>query len=168
MKRAVQSIIVLTAICLLTTVILATINYITSPIIEAAEKEAEIEALKIVLPSGKDFEELSVEGDLPDSINKIYKETSGDGYVFRMTVKGYSKGLTVLCGVSTEGRVTGAVCLSSSETLGHEKDYGESFIDLDASSVPSVDTVSGATMTTKAYRSAVSDALSAFETIKSK
>ena len=64
-----------------------------------------------------------------------------------------------MCGVSADGTVTGAVCLGSSETLGYEKTFGESFTGKDAAGVDAVDTISGATKTTAAYKNAVKDAL---------
>ena len=66
-----------------------------------------------------------------------------------------------MCGVSADGTVTGAVCLASTETLGFEKTFGESFTGKDAAGVDAVDTISGATKTTTAYKNAVKDALNA-------
>ncbi|MBQ7334164.1 MAG: FMN-binding protein [Clostridia bacterium] len=67
----------------------------------------------------------------------------------------------ILCGVNADGTVSGATCLASTETLGYEKTYGENFIGKNMEGVDGVDTVSGATKTTGAYRSAVKDALNA-------
>ena len=67
--------------------------------------------------------------------------------------------MVIMCGVSTDGVVTGAVCLSSNETLSKEKTYGENFASKDAAGVESVDTITGATKTTEAYKNAVKDAL---------
>ena len=61
--------------------------------------------------------------------------------------------------------MTGAVCLSSSETLGYEKTFGDLFKGTDADGISDIDTVSGATKTTEAYKNAVSDAFAAFETL---
>ena len=69
--------------------------------------------------------------------------------------------MILMCGVHASGTVTGAVCLSSNETLGYEKTYGEGFKDKDAAGVDAIDTVAGATKTTGAYKSAVKDALNA-------
>jgi uncharacterized protein with FMN-binding domain len=66
-----------------------------------------------------------------------------------------------MCGIRADGTVSGATCLSSGETLGYEKTFGESFKDLNAEGVAAVDTVAGATRTTGAYRAAVQDALNA-------
>ena len=68
-----------------------------------------------------------------------------------------------MCGVNADGKVTGAECISSGETLGKEKTYGSVFNGCDSESVSSIDTVSGATLTTKAYKNAVADALAAFD-----
>jgi Na+-translocating ferredoxin:NAD+ oxidoreductase RnfG subunit len=57
--------------------------------------------------------------------------------------------------------VTGAVCLSSNETLGYEKTFGENFAGKNAEGVAAVEAISGATKTTAAYRDAVKDALNA-------
>lgn len=166
---SIKSVIALTVICLVTAFTLGFINYLTAPRIEANEREKENKALMQVLPSGKEFTSLSTDGlDIDKSITAVYRETSGEGYVFKITVKGYKSGMTILCGIGADGKVDGAVCLSSSETLGHEKTYGDRFADKDISSVSSVDTVSGATKTTSAYRKAVRLSLEAFNIIENR
>ena len=67
--------------------------------------------------------------------------------------------MVIMCGVNAEGIVTGALCLSSNETLGKEKEYGANFTQKDAAGVEGVDTIAGATKTTEAYKNAVKDAL---------
>ena len=67
--------------------------------------------------------------------------------------------MVIMCGVDANGNVTGAICLSSNETLGHEKTFGEKFTGKDAAGVDAVDTFSGATKTTAAYKNAIKDAL---------
>ena len=160
---ALKSVIVLTAICLITAALLGAINYITSPIIEKAEYEKEQAALKEVLPEGEDFTALDLSKlSLNEKIKAAYSEKNG-GYAFRVTVKGYKSGMTVLCGIDSEGKVSGATCLSSSETLEAEKTYGKNFIGKNTGDVMSVDTVGGATKTTAAYREAIKIALEAYE-----
>ena len=66
--------------------------------------------------------------------------------------------MVIMCGVSTDGVVTGAVCTSSNETLGKEKTYGEVFADKNAEEVEATDIIAGATKTTEAYKNAVKDA----------
>ena len=60
----------------------------------------------------------------------------------------------------------GALCISSGETLGYEKSFGENFKGLALDGVEKIDTVAGATKTTAAYRAAVADALRAAEILR--
>lgn len=162
MKKSIQSIAVLTIICLVISALLAAVNYVTAPIIEKAEAQKANEALLVVMPDGEEFEELSVSDyTLPATVTNVYREASGD-YVFKMVTTGYSSGLTVMCGIDKNGNITGAVCLSSGETLGYEKTYGDNFIGLNSDTADGVDTVSGATKTTSAYKNAIKDALNSF------
>lgn len=165
MDKSIKSVIVLTAICLITALLLAVVNGVTAPIIDEAEKRAEYDALKVVFPEGDGFSPVDTGEGLPESVKKIYAESSGKGYVFRMTVSGYASGMNILCGISSDGSITGAVCLSSSETLGAEKTFGGAFKGLFKDDVSKVHTIAGATLTTEAYRSAVEDAFKAFEII---
>ena len=66
-----------------------------------------------------------------------------------------------MCGVNADGTVSGTKCLSSSETLGYEKTYGENLVGKTSETVDEVATIAGATKTTAAYRNAVKDALNA-------
>ena len=162
MKKSIQSVVTLTLICAIIGALLAAVNFVTAPVIEKAEAEKANEALLVVMPNGEGFTELSLSDyKLPATITNVYSEKSG-GYIFKMVTTGYSSGLTVMCGIDKDGKITGAVCISSGETLGYEKTYGESFKGLDASSADDVDTVSGATKTTAAYKNAIKDALLAF------
>ena len=142
-------------------VMMAITNAITAPIIAQNQAAAQNDALKVVMPHGEGFEKMDVSGyTLPATVTEVYSEAGG-GYVFQLTTTGYSTGFVILCGVNADGTVSGATCLASTETLGYEKTYGENFIGKNMEGVDGVDTVSGATKTTGAYRSAVKDALNA-------
>ena len=161
MKKSVQSTIVLVAICAVMAILLALTNSITAPIIKKNQDAAANEALLIVMPDGEGFEKMDISGyELPATVTEVYKEAKG-GYVVTMTTAGYGSGFVIMCGVSADGVVTGAVCLASTETLGHEKTFGENFTGKDAAGVDAIDTISGATKTTSAYKNAIKDALNA-------
>ena len=160
MKKQLKSIIVLVCICSVISVLLALTNSFTAPIIEESKKAAANEALLVVMPEGSGFSEVDLSAyTLPATVVKAYKEANGRGYVFELETTGYGSCFRIMCGVSAEGIVTGAVCLSSNETLGHEKTFGNNFKGKDADGVSKVDTISSATKTTAAYRQAVTDAL---------
>lgn len=160
MSKSLKSIIVLVSICGMIALLLALTNLITAPLIEENQRLATEQALKEVMPEGEDFETVTSTVSLPESVREIYREKNG-GYVLKMKTAGYASDFMILCGVRADGTVSGAVCLSSNETLGYEKTYGENFADRDLEGVGAVDVISGATKTTAAYRAAVQDAINA-------
>lgn len=165
MKTQIKTVVALVAICAVVAVMMAATNYITAPLIKKNEELAVNEALRQVMPEGEDFEKIDIGAlSLPETIVEAYSEKGG-GYVFKLNTTGYSSGLVIMCGVGVDGKVSGAVCLASTETLGYEKTYGDVIKGVSAQSVDSVDVVSGATKTTAAYKNAVKDALLAFETL---
>lgn len=161
MKNYLKSILSLTVICMVVAGLLAGVNSITAPIIEKNQSAAANEALLVVMPNGSDFKAVNIaDYTLPSSVLEAYTEAGG-GYVFKLTTSGYGPDMIIMCGVDAKGVVTGAVCLSSNETLGHEKTYGEKLKAATIDTIDSVDTISGATMTSQNYRNAVKDALNA-------
>jgi Na+-translocating ferredoxin:NAD+ oxidoreductase RnfG subunit len=163
MKKYIKSVIALTLVCGVMAVILAVTNYFTSAKIKETEQEAAKKALIDVMPEGDSFEEVDISAySLPESIQKVHKESSG-GYVLEVVTKGYGSGMVIMCGIDSDGVVTGSVCLKSSETLGYEKTYGEKMIGKNADTLDSVDTIASATLTTTGYKAAIADAFDAVE-----
>ncbi len=161
MKNHLKSVITLTAICAVVSILMAATNYITAPIIEQRKSEAANAALKQVLPDGEGFEELNINDyELPETITKAYSEKNG-GYVFELTTKGYSTDMVIMCGINADGAVVGATYLSGGETHSIKETYGERFKGKTFDDVESVDTKSGSTLTTTAYKYAIKDALGA-------
>lgn len=161
MIKNLKSIITLVCICAVMALALAVTNFITAPIIEKNQAAAANEALLLVMPDAESFENVDLSGyTLPATVVEAYKANNG-GYVFRLKTAGYGSDFIIMCGVSADGKISGAVCISSNETLGHEKTFGETFKGKDAAGVDAVDTIASATKTTAAYRSAVKDALNA-------
>ena len=161
MKKSLKSTLTLVCICSVIAIALAFTNYITAPIIEKNENAAANEMLLVVMPDGESFEKIDTSVyTLPSTVTEVYKAQNG-GHVFKLTTTGYSTGFSIMCGVNADGTVSGAVCLASTETLGYEKTYGDGLAGKDLATIESVDTISGATKTTAAYRSAVKDALNA-------
>ena len=157
--------IVLTCICVIVALLLAVVNTITAPKIEQLQYEKEQAALAKVYPNGNNFVDISTEG-LPDIVMKGYTEDGG-GYVFQMTVTGYKSGLIIMCGIDTDGNVTGADFIKSSETLSAEVGLGQSYIGQNSDSFEPI-LVSGATKTTNAYANAIKAALEAYEILADK
>ena len=165
MKSYLKSVFALTLICAVIGIALAATNGLTLPIIKINETETVQKTLKVVMPEGADFEILDITNiTLPETVTEVYTETGG-GYVFKLETSGYASGMVILCGVDKNGLVTGAACMSSGETLGYEKTYGDTLVKRTLNSIDSVDTIASATKTTTGYKNAVKDALSAADVI---
>ena len=160
-KDKIMPTVVLSVICAVVALLLSAINMVTGPVIEAARNAAANEALLVVMPEGKDFEELDVTAlGLSESVTNVYKEASG-GYVFRVTSTGYKPGMTVMVGINAEGQITGSKCIETQDTFGKEPELdntynGQSIADF----TPNM--IGGATMTSSGYRDAVNTALQSF------
>ena len=153
---------VLSCIYMAVALILSAINMITGPIIEAQRAAAANGALIEVMPDGTGFEEIDISAlGLPEVITNAYKETSGKGYVFRVTSTGYKSGMVIMVGIDAEGKITGTKCLETQDTFGKEPQIdntynGQSIADF----APNM--ITGATMTSIGYRDAVNNALQSF------
>ena len=159
MNKYIKCVLSLTLICAVIATLLAAANYITAPVIAANEAAAANEALLVVMPNGEEFTAVDlVAYTLPKSVDEVYTEKNG-GTVVKLTTTGFNPNMTIMVGVNADGTVSGATCLSSEETLGYEKTYGESVMGATVDTIDAVDTVAGATKTTGAYRAAVKDAL---------
>ena len=128
MKNYIKSVVALTVICAVVAMLLAVTNFITAPIIEENASAQANDALAIVLPGGEGFTPVDLSTyELPATVTEAYTEAGG-GCVVKLTVAGYGPDMVTMCGVNAAGEITGATCLSSNETLGYEKTYGDSAI----------------------------------------
>ncbi len=165
MKNIMPSV-VLGTICLVVALLLSLVNSVTAPVIEAAQNAAANEALIVVLPEGKNFEEFTLDEKYPAAITKGYK--ADGGFVFQATVTGKSAGLIVLCGISSDGKIVGTQVIADQETDDYDKNVFPAVQGTDgAYKGMDINTfapylVSGATLTSKAYGDAVKAALQAF------
>ena len=159
MKKYIKSVVALTAICAVVAILLAVTNFITAPVIEKNASSAANEALAVVLPEGKDFALVDLSTyELPATVTEAYSEAGG-GYVVKLTTSGYGNDMVIMCGINAAGEITGATCLSSNETLGEEKTYGDTAVGVNLDTIEGLATVSGVTKTTQGYKDALKDAL---------
>lgn len=163
MKKSVKSILVLVCICATVSILLALTNSITAPIIEENEQKNANAALLEVLPDGGSFEQVDISSfTLPSTVTQAYRAENG-GYVIKLNTTGYASGMVLMCGISSDGKVAGTKLIASGETPSvggaAASTFAGAVLGKDIGSIDSVDTISGATKTTAAYRSAVKDAL---------
>ncbi len=161
MTKSFKSIIVLTVACLIMAFALGAVNLLTEDTIAQNETERANLAKRQVRPGAEEFKAVNIEKyEFPETVEEFYTDDIG-GFVAVLLTSGYQSGLKIMCGIDSEEKVTGAVCLASNETLGKEKAYGSNLLGKNLTDIDTVDTVGGATMTTAAYRGAVKDALGA-------
>jgi len=162
----------LTLICLVVSGALAIMETITSPIIISAAAERAQEAMNAKIPAAEGFEEIELYrfDGIPSSVREAYRTTNDVGYIFIAVVNGFSGDITVICGVDNDGRIIACATLSHTETKGigtilEMESFLGPFRGLD-SQLEGIDTVTGATISTRAYIHAIEDIMEAFEIIK--
>ena len=156
---------VLGAISIVIAALLALVNSITAPKIQYNNDKKAEAALVEVLPDNSDFSDVALTDNLPESIDLVKKSAQG-GYVFRAVVIGKFEGFTVMIGIDQDGKIAGTKCTANQETPSYSKpvfDKTESgyYVGMTESSFDAF-IVSGSTLTSSAYASAVEDALTAF------
>lgn len=164
-----KPIVVLTSICIVVSALLAMTNGLTAPIIEQARQAAAIATRKALLPDATGFTELST---TVENVESVHADDGGSGYVIVVTGTGYHGELPVTVALDAQGRLIGIHVDSSGETAGvGSKVGGEDFLaqylgQTGATVSDGVDTLSGATISSKGVTAAVKDAFSAYEEIK--
>lgn len=186
MNETLKNALILFAITLVASVLLAVASQVTAEPIEVQKAKQRDEAFAAVIPNAT-FEELTdVSLDGYEKIDAIYAAMDGDeviGYTFKMiTNEGYSAGIEMVVGISTEGVVTGIDVMKHSETPGlgakaDEEPFKGQYIEKPltdltvvkgaASADTEISAISGATITSRAVTNAVNDAIKFYnETLK--
>lgn len=169
-NEIVKPVLVLVCICLVVTALLAYINSVTSPIIAKAEQEKTEQAMSEVLTEAEGFRPVEVD-NLPDRVTEIYSAENGSGYVFMLTTKGYGGDMKLICGIKSDGTIEQCKTLSHSETSGlgsktAEDPYRNQYCGKSSDTLSEVDAISGATISSTAYKNAIVDAFKAFDMVK--
>ena len=170
-KEIFLPIIVLVLICVVIGGAMAAINLITAPKIEEAQKQKEAEALSVVLPENQGFTKQEI-ADLPESIVAIYSDNGSKSLAVMLSVKGYdsSNPMSVAVGFDENGKITKCFVIScNGETKGiGSKVSNEDFLAQfhGKSDVSTVDTISGATISSSAFKEALSDACAFVEAFR--
>ena len=168
----VQPILILTLICVAASALLAWVNGITKTIIEEAEAAIAAEARQEVLPDADGF--TAVDAALPEGsfVTEVYQANNGAGYVFMITCNGYGgkNTMNLICGIGPDGKIVATKTLSHEETAGlgsktTEDGFRSQFVGEDAS-LANVDTISGATFSSKYYIEGITSAFEAYELVK--
>ncbi|MBQ9106909.1 MAG: FMN-binding protein [Clostridia bacterium] len=159
----VNSVVVLTSICLIASVVLAVTNMVTAPVIDAAQEDATAQAMKRVLPEAKSFVEVMPDG-AAETVKSVNKDTGGKGYVVTLSTKSqYSKSdMQIAVGVSADGKIVDIEITNYAETKDFGEEYPKDYIGKDADTLSSVDNVAGVTFSSSVFKDALNDALEAY------
>ena len=173
-NTTVKSIVVLVAICLVISAALAIVNHFTAPVIEDAAMKRENASRQAVLPEASDFQPLETDS-MPDSITSAYKGVDGQGstvgYVFTAGRKGFDGTIVVMTAIDPDGKIVNVATIdvtSETKTLGGQtanESYTGQYAGKD-SALEGVDAISGATVTSTAYKACVADCFAAFDAVK--
>ena len=169
-NEIIKPVLVLVCICLVVTALLAYINSVTSPIIAKAEEEKTRQAMTEVLSEADSFEKLEIE-NLPERVTEAYSATNGAGYVFMLTTKGYGGDMKLICGMDADGVIEQCKTLLHAETSGlgsktAEDPYRNQYCKKSAETLGEVDAITGATISSNAYKNAIEDAFKAYDMVK--
>ncbi|MDR2571854.1 MAG: FMN-binding protein [Oscillospiraceae bacterium] len=172
-RTYVMPLLVLTLICIVVSIALALMDNITYPVIRSAAERRAQAAMIEKIPEATGFTEIEIElyNRIPSTIKEIYETENEVGYIFIAAVNGFSGDITIICAVNPDGRIIAVSTLSHTETKGigtiiEQESFLDKFNGLDKK-LDGVDTVVGATVTTRAFIKAIDDILAAFEIVKS-
>ena len=168
-----KSIVVLVVICLLTSAALAVVNHFTAPVSAANAAAREQQARLDAVPEAASFE--PIELALPDGVVGAYTALDASGtplsYLFTVEGKGFGGTIQVLCVIGSDGLIRTCRTMdvsSETTTLGGQtasESYTGQYAGQDTS-LSGVSAISGATITSTAYRGCVEKAFAAYELVK--
>lgn len=166
--------IVLVLLCIAVVVagLLAFVNRITEPVIDAATEARTMAAIREVLPGGY-YIVITQYTDDTGLVSAVYK--GRNGYALEVTPVGFDNTITMMVGVSRDGEVLGFTVVSHTETSGlgavaaSGNSAGEAFREQFVGAVGSVavskdggeiDAITNATVTSRAVCEGINAALS--------
>lgn len=182
-----QPALLLTVLCLIVTLMLAVTYEITKDPIARQQQEAALMQRQEIFPDGKEFTGITLseaqieqmdESDIAIVELSAAKDAGGKviGYVFVTSSRGYAGSVVATTGINTQGKVIMVRAAGADETPGlgkrvEEKGFQDQFSDLDinvptsvsaGSGTHKIDSISGATISSKAASSAVNKAMAAY------
>ena len=170
MKQHLMAIVVLTVICIVISAALAGTYASTKPLIEEAERAAADEARKSLLPEADAFTKLEIPE--MEGFTEAYAADNGAGYVITTYATGYGGGsapMTVMTSMTVDGKIIAATMTSQNETAGigdqvNKESYAGQYVGKDAS-LEGVTAITGATISSNAFRTAVEVAFDVYDQI---
>lgn len=116
-------VVVLVAICFVTTLLLALTNSVSEPIIIKNQAITATANRKELLPDADDFTQLELDkyaasSDGMATVTEVYKANNDTGYVMTCMTKSFGGDLTMMVGLDAAGAVTGVKVTDHADTPG--------------------------------------------------
>ena len=177
-KEYISPILVLVVICFVTTFLLAFTYGVTAPIIAENTAKAASEARMELLPDGDNFSDAGADLYVLEEgkvyATEVYTADNGAGMVVTVKTNSYGGVLTAMVGINKDGEVTGVKVTEHADTPGvgtkaHADDHLSQYVGLteltsdQVKSDPSVQHVTGASVSSGAVHKAVYCALEQFK-----
>lgn len=174
MKKILKLTGILFAITAVVAALLAGTNLLTKDRIAAAETEKLQQALSTVLPGGENAEMITYTTEGNTDVRAVYRNENG--CAVQVETAGFGGTITMMVGVSPEGKVLGVQIVSHSETPGlgakakTDENFLKSFLGLSGQIAVSkdggeADTLTGATITSRAVAEGINAALRCAESL---
>ena len=163
-KKNLLPAIVLTVICIVVALLLSLTNMLTKGIIDEQMKAKINESLKTVAidPDNCSFEDVTDDyTSLPEAVKNVYLDSVNGGYAVLVKRQGYASVISMTVGLKEDGSVIKVVITDQQESHGKPDvaKLPDKFIGVTADTIDSVELVSGATITSKAIKAGIEDAL---------
>lgn len=174
MKNILKLTAILFTITAVVAALLAGANLLTKDRIAAAKAEKLQQAISKVLPDGEKAGKIDFATEGSTGVKTIYQNENG--YAVQVETAGFGGTITMMVGVSKDGKVLGVQIVSHSETPGlgakaaSDSAFRDSFVGLSGSVQVSkdggeADTLTGATITSRAVAAGVNAALAAVRSL---
>ncbi len=172
-KEFIYPILVLGGICLVVALLLSLTHKTTEPIIKEQERVAADRARAEVMTMGDTvnadiaFEKVTLSSKL-EGIENVYRCELG--YAILATSKGFGGTIYVMVGIDNDGKIIKVKLTKHNETPGLGSkvgltDFTSRFYEKSATEAESADTISGATISSKAFKKAVANAFLAYDNL---
>lgn len=157
---------VLTAICLITSLLLSLTNYFTKPIIAANTEAMATASRQALLPEATGFVD-ETPSPLESGITSVYRAENDVGYVIEAYAKGYGGNVPVMVAFDAQGNIAGVKFMENAETPGLGKNIEKPKFAAQFAALPGneqidphgIDSVAAATISSNAAVMAVNAAI---------
>lgn len=166
-----KPIVVLGAICIVTSLLLGITNSLTAPVIAENERKVAQAAYHEVLPTADTFE--TVTGYTAANVLEVVKDPAGTGYVVKAQGQGYGGKVPAVVAFDANGQIVAVKFLENAETKGfgsrlyEESEWATQFqgMEAEAFTISDIDALSGATISSKAAVQAINAAIEGYNEV---